>query len=59
MQCPPQFVYMRTMSQEFHIAPGPITPDPDDVRLSRPVTGIDHDEDLGVVVVRTAGEIPA
>jgi FdhD protein len=38
MQWHPQFVYMRAMSQEFHIAP-----DPDDARLSRPVTGIDQD----------------
>jgi FdhD protein len=38
MQWHPQFVYMRTMAHEFHIAP-----DPDDARLSRPVTGIDQD----------------
>jgi FdhD protein len=38
MQCRPHFVYMRAMAHEFHIAP-----DPDDARLSRPVTGIDQD----------------
>jgi FdhD protein len=38
MQSRPQWVYMRAMSQEFHIAP-----DPEDERLSRAVTGIDQD----------------
>jgi FdhD protein len=38
MQSPPQNVYMWAMSDEFHI-----TPDPDDARLSRPVTGIGQD----------------
>jgi FdhD protein len=33
-----QLAYMRAMTKEFHIAP-----DPDDQRLSRPVTGIDQD----------------
>jgi FdhD protein len=38
MHTGPQLAYMRAMTKEFHIAP-----DPDDQRLSRPVTGIDQD----------------
>ena len=42
------------------LAPAPVTddylvrPDPHDPRLTVAVTGVDYDEDLGVVVVRTA-----
>jgi FdhD protein len=38
MQTRPRSVYMWSMRGEFHIAP-----DPEDERLSRPVTGIDQD----------------